>query len=48
MDSGAAEQFNGREGETPTFLSRCPLNSELRVGGFAPRHLSRCALRGKV
>ncbi len=36
-----AEQINGREGETATFLSRCLLNSELRGGGFAPRHLSR-------
>jgi len=24
-------------------LSRCPLNSELRGGGFAPRHLNRWA-----
>jgi len=24
-------------------LLACPLNSELRVGGFAPRHLSRWA-----
>ena len=23
-------------------------NSELRVAGFAPRHLSRCALRGET
>ena len=38
-----AEQFNGREGETATFLSRCPSNFSLRVGGFAPRHLSRSA-----
>jgi hypothetical protein len=39
----AAQQFIGREGETATFLSRCPLNSELPVGGFAPRYLSRWA-----
>ncbi len=26
-----------------TFLSRRPFNSELRGGGFAPRHLSRSA-----
>ena len=38
-----AEQFNGREGETATFLKRSLVNSELRVGGFAPRHLSRYA-----
>ena len=40
-----AEQINGREGETATLLLRCPLNFSLRVGGFAPRHLSRYALR---
>ena len=39
----AIEQVIGREGETATFLSRCLFNSELRVIGFAPRHLSRCA-----
>ena len=39
----AAQQFNGREGETATFLSRCPLPFNLRGGGFAPRHLSRWA-----
>ena len=38
------EQFNGREGETATFLSRFFLNSELRVIGFAPRHLNRSML----
>ena len=37
----AAEQFNGREGETATLFGRCPSNSELRVFGFAPRHLNR-------
>ena len=35
------EQFNGREGETATFLSRCVISFGLRVGGFAPRHLKR-------
>ena len=40
-DNGATEQVIGREGETATLLSRCPLNSELRDGGFAPRHLNR-------
>ena len=44
----AAEQFNGREGETATLLSRCPLNLSLRGGGFAPRHLSRYVARGKI
>ena len=37
----AAQQFNGREGETATLFSRSLVNSELRGGGFAPRHLSR-------
>ncbi len=36
-----AQQINGREGETAAFLSRCPLNFCLCVGGFAPRHLNR-------
>ncbi len=44
----AAEQFNGREGETATLLSRCPLNSNGFGGGFAPRHLSRYASRLKT
>ena len=39
--SNAAQQFNGREGETATFLSRCPLLFGGLGGGFAPRHLSR-------
>ena len=43
----AIEQIIGREGETATLLSRCPLNPNLRVGGFAPRHLKRSAFRGK-
>ena len=38
-----AEQFNGREGETATFLSRCLVSLNLRGGGFAPRHLNRWA-----
>ena len=36
-----AEQFNGREGETATLLSRCLVSLSLCGGGFAPRHLSR-------
>ena len=32
---------NGRDGETATLLSRRPLDSELRVLGYAPRHLNR-------
>ena len=42
------EQFNGREGETATFLSRCPFNSELSSGGFAPRHLNRSTASLKI
>jgi hypothetical protein len=37
-----AQQINGREGETATFLLRCFVSLSLRVGGFAPRHLNRC------
>jgi hypothetical protein len=40
-DEENVEQVIGREGETATFLSRCPLNFELRGFGFAPRHLNR-------
>ena len=39
----AAEQINGREGETATLLSRCLFTLSLCGGGFAPRHLSRSA-----
>ena len=39
----SAQQIIGREGETATLLSRCLFNSELRVAGFAPRHLNRSA-----
>jgi hypothetical protein len=39
----AVEQFNGREGETATFLWRCPLNFGGLGGDFAPRHLNRCS-----
>ena len=39
--NGDSEQINGREGETATFLSTSLFNSELRVIGFAPRHLNR-------
>jgi len=39
--NGGTEQVNGREGETATFIWRCPLNFSLRVIGFAPRHLNR-------
>ena len=44
IGKNAAQQINGREGETATLLSTGLFNSELRVIGFAPRHLNRCAL----
>jgi hypothetical protein len=42
-NNGAAQQIIGREGETPTFFSRCLVSFGLRGGGFAPRQLNRCA-----
>ncbi len=39
----AAQQINGREGETATFLKRNLVSFSLRVFGFAPRHLNRYA-----
>jgi hypothetical protein len=39
----AAQQIIGREGETATFIRRCPLNFNLREFGFAPRQLNRYA-----
>ena len=44
----AVEQFNGREGETATFFWCFFFHIGLRVAGFAPRHLRRCAPRGKI
>ena len=41
-----AEQINGREGETATFIWRSSVSLTLRVIGFAPRHLSRSAFLG--
>ena len=38
------EQFNGREGETATFLSTGFVSLTLRGFGFAPRHLKRSVL----
>ena len=43
-NNGAIEQFNGREGETAALLSKGLFTPNLRVFGFAPRHLSRSAL----
>ncbi len=43
-----AEQFNGREGETATFLSTGLFTLNLCGGGFAPRHLSRWAEQIRV
>ncbi len=39
----AVEQIIGREGETATLLSRCPLNFGGLGFGFAPRQLNRWA-----
>jgi len=39
--SAAAQQFNGREGETATLLFSLFVSITLRGGGFAPRHLNR-------
>ncbi len=41
-----AQQFNGREGETATFLSRRLFNSNGLGGGFAPRQFNRYIARG--
>jgi hypothetical protein len=39
-----ANNSMGREGETVTFLSRCPLNFSGLAGGFALRNLKRSML----
>ncbi len=44
----AAQQIIGREGETATFIWRCPLNFSLREFGFAPRQFNRSMPRGKI
>ena len=36
-----AEQINGREGETATFLKTSLVSLTLRVAGFATLHLTR-------
>jgi len=41
LGDSATQQVIGREGETATLLLRCLFNSELRVGGFAPRQFNR-------
>jgi len=41
--SADVEQVIGREGETATLLFSLSVSLTLRVGGFAPRHLSRWA-----
>ncbi len=48
FNNAVPNNFNGREGETATLLSTGLLNSELRVAGFAPRHLNRSAFLGKI
>jgi len=42
----AAQQFNGREGETATLFVGLSFYPDVARGGFAPRHLSRSARRG--
>ncbi len=42
------EQFNGREGETATFLFGLSVFLDVACGGFAPRHLSRCVASHKL
>jgi hypothetical protein len=37
----AVEQLIGCEGETATFIWRCPFTLNLRVFGFAPRQFGR-------
>jgi hypothetical protein len=44
--SKQAEQVIAPKRETATFLSRCPLNSSLRVAGFALGELRRSAFLG--
>ena len=39
--SNAAQQINGREGETATFIKASLVKPKLAYGGFAPRHLNR-------
>ncbi len=43
LNRNAAQQINGREGETATLLSAGLFILYLRVIGFAPRHLKRWA-----
>ena len=47
-DDGATQQINGREGETAAFIWRSSVSLTLRVGGFAPRHLSRYVALGEL
>ncbi len=42
-NSGAAQQVIGHEAKTATFIWRCLLPFGLRVAGFCPRQLRRCA-----
>jgi len=40
----AAQQFNGREGETATLLLNLSVTFDVDAGGFAPRQLRRSVL----
>ena len=44
MVATSAQQINGREGETATFLKTSSVILCLCVFGFAPRHLNRSVL----
>ncbi len=39
----AAQQINGREAKTATFIWRCLFTLTARVAGFCPRQLNRWA-----
>ncbi len=43
LANSTVQQIIGREGETATLLSRCPLNFGGLGGGFASRQLRRSA-----
>ena len=44
----AVQQFNGREGETATLLSRLSVKLKRAWWRFAPRHLKRSAFLGEI
>lgn len=44
----AAQQFNGRERETATLLSRCVVSLSLCGSGFAPHHRRRSGIHVQI